>query len=168
MKCLKSISGTEYLFCFGVPDQIKHLFNQPLITLHIGQWTYWWRLINTSSRRLKQVSNETPNDVSVIRHQDVSVVHIHDVPLVRLYDVSPVPNSQMKHPITSPWYGCTTSRNYVVAMPCLYYGFHYVFKLLCLDLHLVSFHVSFKYQIKHQIFLVRTRQETRGVVWVIN
>ena len=44
--------------------------------------------MSTSPRRLKQVSNETPNDVSVVRHQDVSVVRVLDVPLVRLYDVS--------------------------------------------------------------------------------
>ena len=43
---------------------------------------------STSPPRLKQVSNETPNDVSVVRYQDVSVVLIRDVPLARLYDVS--------------------------------------------------------------------------------
>ena len=42
------------------------------------------RPISTSPRRLKQVSNETPNDVSVVRHQDVSVVRIHDVPFSEL------------------------------------------------------------------------------------
>ena len=47
-------------------------------------------------------------------------------------------------------------------------GFCYVFRLLCHDLHLVAFHASFKYQIKHQIFLVLTRREARGVVWIIN
>ena len=107
----------------------------------------------TSPRRLKQVSNETPNDVSVVRHQDVSVARIHNVPLVQLYDVSC--NSQMKHPITSLWYASTTSRSQVVATPCLYYGLSYVFKLFGHDLHMVGFHVSFKYQIKRQIFLVQ-------------
>ena len=34
-----------------------------------------------STRRFKQVSNETLNDVLVVRHQDVSVVCIHDNPL---------------------------------------------------------------------------------------
>ena len=38
----------------------------------------------TSPRRLKQILNETPNDVSVVRYQDVSVVRIHNVPLARL------------------------------------------------------------------------------------
>ena len=155
-------------------------------------------LSGTSSRHLKQVSNETPKDVSVVRHQDVSVVRLHDVllvcrddvpwernddvPSVRLHDVSVVRihhvplvrlydvfcNSQMKHPITSLWYVSTTSRSYVVATPCLYYGFYYVLKLLCHDLQLVGFHVSFKHKIKHRIFLVPTRRETRGVVWIIN
>ena len=111
--------------------------------------------VSTTSQ---QVSNEIPNNVSGVR--------IHDVPLVRLYDVSC--NSQMKHPITSLWYVSTTSRSYVVATPCLYYGFYYVLKLLYHDLQLVGFHVSFKHKIKHRIFLVPTRRETRGVVWIIN
>ena len=34
-----------------------------------------------------------------------------------------------------------------------------VIKLLCHELHLVGFHVSFKYQIKHQIFVVPGKQE---------
>ena len=86
--------------------------------------------------------------------------------LVRPYDVSC--NSQMKHPITSLWYVSTTSQSDAVATPCLYYGLYYVFKLLFHDLHLVGSHVSFKHQIKHHIFLVPTRRETRGVVWIIN
>ena len=93
----------------------------------------------------------------MVRHQDVSMVRVHDVPIVRLYDVSC--NSQTKHPITSQWYVSTTSQSYVVAMPCLYYGLCYVFKLLCHDLQLVGFHVSFKHQIKHHIFLVYTRMK---------
>ena len=120
----------------------------------------------TSQQRWRYVSNETPNDVSVVCHQDVSVVRIHDVPLVRLSDVSC--NSQMKHPITSLWYVSTTSQSYVVATPCLYYGLYYVFKLLCHDLQLVGFHVSFKHQIKHHIFLVPTRREKIGVLLIIN
>ena len=47
-------------------------------------------------------------------------------------------------------------------------GLYYVFKLLCHDLHLISFHVTFKYEIKHQIFLVPTRREARKAVWIIN
>ena len=45
---------------------------------------------------------------------------------------------------------------------------YYVFKLLCHDLHLIGFHVTFKYEIKHQILLVPTRRETRKAVWIIN
>ena len=74
----------------------------------------------------------------------------------------------MKHLITSLWYVFTMSRSYAVAMPCLYNGLYYVFKLFCHALHLVGFHVSFKYQIKHQTFLAPTRRETRRVVWVIH
>ena len=47
-----------------------------------------WRLISMSPRRLKQGSNETPNNVSVVRYQNVSVVRIHFVPLLSLYNVS--------------------------------------------------------------------------------
>ena len=56
-------------------------------------------------RRLEQVLNETPNDISVVRYQDVSVVRIHDVPLARLYDVSC--KSQIKHPKTLLWHVST-------------------------------------------------------------
>ena len=109
-----------------------------------------------ATSQVRYISNETPNDVSVVRHQDVSVVRIHDVPLVRIYDVSS--NSQMKHPITSLRYVSTTSQSYVVTTPCLYYSLYCIFKLLWHDLHLVGFHVSFKYQIKYRIFLVPTRR----------
>ena len=131
-----------------------------------SQWNVARRLSGTSPRRLKQVSDKTPNDISVVRHQDVSVVCIHDVLLVRLQDV--FCNSQMKNPMTSLWYVSTMLRSYVVVTPCLYYGLHYVFKLVCHDLHMVDFHASLKYQIKHQIFLVPTRRESIGVVWIIN
>ena len=88
-----------------------------------------------------------------------------EVPSVRLHDVSN--KSQIKHPTTSQWYVAKTSQwyvstlsqSYVVATPCLYYRLYYVFKLLCHDLQLVGFHVSFKHQIKHHIFLVPTRRE---------
>ena len=68
--------------------------------------------MSTYPRRLKQVSNETPNDVSVVRHQDVLVVHVLDVLLVRLYNVCCKP--QMKHSEKSLWYVSITSQNYVV------------------------------------------------------
>ena len=85
----------------------------------------------------------------MVRHQDVSVVRIDYVPLVRLCNV--FCNSQIKHPITSLWYVSTTSQSYVVARPCLQYRLYYVlyFKLLCHDLHLVGFQVSFKHQTPH-------------------
>ena len=86
--------------------------------------------------RLKQVLNETPNDVSVVRYQDISVVHIYDVPLARLCDVSC--KSQKKHP-----------KNVVVV--CLQHvlelrfrnvllvDLYYTFKLLCRNLPLIDF-----------------------------
>ena len=72
--------------------------------------------ISTSSRRLKEVSNETPSDVSVVRYQDVSVVRIHDVPLARLYNVSC--KSQINHPKTLLWYVSATSRSHVFGTFC--------------------------------------------------
>ena len=66
-----------------------------------------------SLRRLKQVSYETPSDVSVVRHQDVSVVRLHHVSKLRFLDALSLP-----------------------------YGLYYVFILLYHDLHLVGFHVS--------------------------
>ena len=66
------------------------------------------------------------------------------------------------------WYVSTTSRSYVAVTPCLYYGLYYVFKLLCHDLHLVGFQVSFTHQNKQHIFLVTNRREARGVVWIID
>ena len=60
----------------------------------------------------KQVSNETLNNVSVVRHQDDSLVRIHDVPLLRPYDVSC--KTQMNHLTMLLWYVSTTSRSYVV------------------------------------------------------
>ena len=77
-------------------------------------------------------------------------------------------NFQMKHAIMLLWYVSTTSRSYVFATPCLSYGLYYIFRLLCYDLHLVGFHASFTHQIKDHIFLVPTKRETRGVVWIIN
>ena len=102
----------------------------------------------------------TPSNVTVVRHQDVSVVRIHDVSFVRLCNVSC--NSQMKHPITSLQYVTTTSQCYVVATPCLYYGIYYVFKLLCHDLQLVDFHISFKNRIKHHIVVPTRREKKRS------
>ena len=70
--------------------------------------------ISTSSRRLKQVSNGTPNDVSVVGHKDVEGVH--DVLLARLYNA--FCKSQMKQPVVLLWYVSTTSLSYAVATPC--------------------------------------------------
>ena len=138
-----------------LPRRLIGSFSQHLIGMLWRRLmgTQWWRPISGSPRRLKQVSNETPNDVSVVRHQDVSVVRIHNIPLVRLCDV--FCNSQTKHLITSLQYVSTASRSYV-------------FKLLCHDLHLVGFQVSFKHQIKHHIFLVPTRWGKRRVVWIVS
>ena len=67
----------------------------------------------------RYVSNETPNDVSVVRlhgiildcRDDVSRGRNSDVPSVRLLDVPK--KSQMKHPTASQWYVTKTSQRYV-------------------------------------------------------
>ena len=48
--------------------------------------------MGTSAQRLKLVSNETPNDVSMVRRQDVSVVALRDAAQEGFNDVSKVPN----------------------------------------------------------------------------
>ena len=48
--------------------------------------------MGTSAQRLKLVSNETPNDVSMVRRQDVSVVALRDTAQEGFNDVSKVPN----------------------------------------------------------------------------
>ena len=92
------ISSFEYTIYYYA---LLQSFKPPYWKQHlIG--TSWWRLkrtqqqrpFSTSPRRPKQVSNETSNGVSVVRHQDFSVVPILDDPLVRLYEVSC--KSQMK------------------------------------------------------------------------
>ena len=40
-------------------------------------------------------------------------------------------------------------------------GIYNVSNLLCHDLYLVGFHVSLKYEIKHQTFLVLTKRERK-------
>ena len=102
------------------------------------------------------VRHQTANDISVVRYQEVSVVRIHGVPLLRLCDVSC--KSQLKHPITLQWYVSTT----LLELRCC--DGLYVFKLLCHELSLAVFHVSFKYQVKHQIFLVPIRRKTIRIV----
>ena len=147
-----------------------------------SQWyvfttTYWYNVtrshghVMTTSHQYVPTTSQISLEWNTKRHLSGTPprrlsVRIHDVPLLRLDDV--FCNSQMKHPITSLWYISTTSRSYVVVTPCLYYGLYYVFKLLCHDLRLVGFHVPFKHQSKHHIFLVPTRREKRGVVWIIN
>ena len=69
----------------------------------------------TSQQRGRYVSNETPNDVSVVRLHDVLLVcrddvlggQNDDVQSVRLHNISD--KSQMKHPTTSQWYLSMTS-----------------------------------------------------------
>ena len=127
----------------------------------------------TSQRRRRYVSNETTNDALVEHRQDVSVVRLQDILLERLNDVLRGGNndvssvrlhnvsnkSQMKRPMALLWYVFTTSWSYVVATPC-----QKASTLLCHELHVVGFHVSFKYQVKHQIFLVPARREAIRVV----
>ena len=69
----------------------------------------------TPQWRRRYVSNETPSDVSMVRHHDillercdgVSKGRNNDVSSVRLRDVTN--NSQMKHPTTCHWYVTKTS-----------------------------------------------------------
>ena len=94
--------------------------------------------ISTSPRRLKQVSNETPN-VSVVRQQDVSMAHIRNVILVR-----PLQRSLLV-PNETPGNIAVVRLHHVLKIRChdaLLVGLYYIFKWLCHDLHLVGFHAS--------------------------
>ena len=116
----------------------------------------------TPLRHRRYVSNETPNDVSTGRPQDVSVVCLYNISLERTDDVSRGRNND----IPSVYLNDVSNNNVVVVclrpvselLCCnaLLVSLYYFFKLLCHDLHLVGFHISFKYQIKNQIFLVPT------------
>ena len=72
--------------------------------------------IGTSLRRLKLVSNEKPNELSVYvttcctrtLHRRSKLPN-HDIPSVRLCNVSS--KSQVKYPMVSRWYVSTTSLN---------------------------------------------------------
>ena len=136
----------------------------------------WQRRNNVSL----YVSNETLNHVSMQYRQDVSVVCLHDVLLVCHDDVSREHNDDVTsarlHDVSNK---SETTDNVTVVrlhhvweLRCcdafLYYGLYYIFKLVSHDLHLVGFQVSFTCHVKHHIFLVPTRRETRGVVWIIN
>ena len=127
----------------------------------------WRRNDDVPSVRFHDISNKSQmKHPATLSGTSPRMECIHNVPLVRLCNISS--NFQMKHPITWPWYVFTTSQNYIVATPSLYYVLYYVFKLLGHEIHLLDFHISSKYQIKHQIFLLQIRRKTRGVVWIIN
>ena len=111
----------------------SHQYVSPTSQISL-KWNPQRRLSGTSPRRLSGTYPRRP---------------------VRLYKFSC--NPQIKHAITSLWYVSTTSRSYVVATPYIFYGLYYVFRLLCYDLHLTGFHVSFNHQIKDHIFLVPTK-----------
>ena len=151
-----------------------------------------WNVVKTSewyfsTTSYRTVVTKSQKDVTTTSHQHVSTTSqtslkwntqrrlsatlprrlsgsILDVPIVRLYDASC--KSQIKHPITLLWYVSTTSRCYVFATSLV--GLYYAFRLPCHNVHLVGFYVSFKYQIKPQVFLVPTTRETKSVVWIIN
>ena len=89
--------------------------------------------------------------------QALLVVCIQNAPCLLLYNVSC--NSEMKQSLMA-----VVCLRHVAILVDLYY----VLKLLCENLHLVDFHVSFKYQIKHQTFLVPTRRGTRRVPRIVN
>ena len=115
------------------------------------------RLSSLSSRFLKQVSNETPNECLI------------GTSLRRLNGTyQRLPN---KTPNKTPNYVAGVRLCHVLELRCrdaLLVGLYYGFMILCHDLHLLGFHVSFKYQIKHQNFVVPTRRKATRVVWIIN
>ena len=116
--------------------------------------TIFLKKLEISSQKIKQLQNNYWKEVIyrtwIINKLPLNVSHRTS----RLYQTPDAEN------FAKLFSGLTPLNN------ALLVGLYYVFKLLCHDLHLVGFHVSFKYQIKHQIFLVPNRRETRGVVWI--
>ena len=140
-----------------VAETINSICTQAEIPL--GNKTSWRLSVRCKSQRLrKYVSNETPNDVSVEHLQDVSMVRIHDAPLLHLYYISC--NSQMKRPITC---GTSPTRLGVMLSRRLVSKSLLRFQVTLWWPPSGRFHVSFKYKIKHQLFLVPPRRETRGI-----
>ena len=93
------------------------------------KWNTQWRLSGTSPRRLSGTCPWRPISTFLQRLLQAANETLKKVAVVRLYHVSEL--------------RCCEA---FLAGP------YYVFKLLCHYLYVVGFHVSFKYQIKHQIF----------------
>ena len=155
---------------------MKHPTTSPWNVAKTSQWylstTSYWNVVTTSQE-----------DVTTTSHQCVSSTS----------QTSPKWNTQQRLSGTSPrcfsgthpWRPISTSLRRLLYVPnetlskfavvhlyhvsglrycdALLIGLYYVSKLLCHELNLVSFHVSFKYQIKQQNFLIPTRRETRRV-----
>ena len=104
------------------------------------KWNTQWSLINTSPRLLSGTYIWRPISTSVRRLLEVPNKTLNNIPVVRLHQVSEL--------------RCCDP---------LLIGLYYIFKLLCHELNLIGFHVSFKNKIKQQHFLVSTSRETRRV-----
>ena len=142
--------------------------------------------------RLQNILVEPHDDVSRGRNNKALSVRLHDfsnksqmkhpttshwyVPKTSQGHVSTTSHEYV--PTTSPvslkwntnWRRCSTSppRLRVTLSWCLVSRSLLRFQVTLSYLHLVGFHVSFKFQIKHQNFVVPTRRETKRVVWIIN
>ena len=100
------------------------------------KWITQRRLSGTSPRRLSGTYPRRPISTSVRRILQVPNATPNNVAFERLYHLLEL----------RCWHALSV-------------GLYYVFKLLCHNLCLVGFHVSFKYQIKHQISLISNRRE---------
>ena len=142
--------------------------------------------------RLHDALLERRNDVSKGRNNDVPSVRLHDVSNKSQWNTQQRPSGTLprrfsdtypRRPISTSlrrllYLPNKTSKKVVVArlhhvseLPfrdVLLVSLYCTLKLLCHNLHLVGFYVSFKYQIKHQIFLRPTRRETKRGFWIIN
>ena len=123
------------------------------------------RLSSLSSRCLKQVSNETPNECLI----GTSLRRLNGT--YQRLPISMSPRRLLQVPNKTPNCVAGVRLCHVLELRCrdaLLVGLYYGFMILCHDLHLLGFHVSFKYQIKHQNFVVPTRRKATRVVWIIN
>ena len=156
-----------------VTSQMKHPTTSPWNVAETSEWyistTFYWSVVTRSQE-----------DVTTTSHQCVSSTSQASLKWNtqrRLSGTSPRRLSGMY-----PWSLISTSLRRLLEIPnetlnnivvvrlhqlrccdALLIGLYNVFKLLCHELNLVSFQVSFKYQIKQENFLIPTRRETRRV-----
>ena len=155
---------------------MKHPTTSPWNVAKTSQWyvstTSYWNVIMTSQEDLTTTSHQCVSSTSQTslkwntqrRHSGTSPTSLSGTYPWRPISASLrrllyVPNETLINV-------AVVHLHHVSILPCcdaLLIGHYYVFKLLCHELNLPSFHASFKYQIKQQNFLTPPRMKTERV-----